>query len=115
MRAQQNRATRPVRISPWKHNITLVLAWISRLPFVGPKSLKKKLSSKIIELCTPVYEFIDIFHDIGKNADIKRQTEEHILAFQEHVVNCITLGKPRVWKFIDRLPWFFTLIFELAI
>ena len=43
-------------------------------------------NSKIIELCTPIYEFIDIFHEIGKNSDVKRQPEEHILAFQEHLL-----------------------------
>ena len=46
---------------------------VFRVPFCWTKiSLKKKLSSKVIELCTPVYEFIDIFHDIGKNSDVKK-------------------------------------------
>ena len=47
---------------------------------VGTKSLKKILFSKIIEQYTPAYELIDIFHDIGKNSDVKRQIKEHILA-----------------------------------
>ena len=58
-------------------------------------------------------EFIDIFHEIGKNSEAGGRPEEHIFAFQEHNFNCVTIAKPRVGKVIDRLPSFFALIFEL--
>ena len=73
-------------------------------PFTPPKSLKKRLSSKIIVLFTLKYEFIEIFQEIGKNSEVGRQPEQRILVFQEQIFNCVTVSKPRARKFIDRLP-----------
>ena len=84
-----------------------------RVPLRSTKIAQKKVSSKIIALFTLKYEFIDIFHEIGKNSEAGGRPEEHIFAFQEHNFNCVTIAKPRVGKVIDRLPSFFALIFEL--
>ena len=70
------------------------------------RQMGPKFSSKIIALFTLIYEFIDIFYDMGKKLKytVGGQPEEHILVFQEHVFNCVTVAKPCVGKFIHHLP-----------
>ena len=94
----------PRSISPWQPHNHLSGGLNYASLFARPKSLKKKVSSKIIALFTLKYEFIDTFYDIGKNSEVGGRHEECIFTFQEHIFNCVTVAKPRVGKFIDRLP-----------
>jgi len=94
----------PRSISPWQPHNRLSGGVELRVPLRSTKITKKKVSSKIIALFTLKYEFIDIFYEIGKNSEVGGRHEERIFAFQEHIFNCVTVAKPCVGKFIDRLP-----------
>ena len=47
-----------------------------------------------MELCTLTYEFTIKLHEMGKKS-VKKHSEEQNPAFQENVLGCVTVVRPR--------------------
>ena len=76
------------------------------------------LSAEIIKLFTHRYEFMNTFQELGEISNTKRQPEEYIFAFQNHVLDGVAFTKAvltSVFSCIERLPRFLRLVFYLSV